>query len=125
MTDWKEQGSEPITDKQHRMLCAVCGCLAKQIQWHGRRLSPDSWRMFLCGTAAGFAMVPAYDRGDGATGFVMLGKSIKGLSKTQAAEAITIGLHIGDQPQEQGIQSQPVRWSDAVLLGLGFNPHDF
>jgi len=42
-----------------------------------------------------------------------------------AANAITCGLQIGDRPDEQGLSCKPVQWSDAVLLGLGFNPADF
>lgn len=123
--DWELEGGGPITPKQLRMLNAVAGDLSKQINWHGARMSKDSWRHFLSGTAAGWQMVPAYDNGEGARGFVMLGSSSLELTKTQAKDAITMGLHVGDRPDEQGLKSQPVRWCDAVLLGTGFNPNDF
>ena len=124
MTEWREQGAEPITEPQRKMLNAVSGCLSAQIRWHGRMLSKDSWRHFLSGMAAGFLTVPAYDRGDGQVGFVMLGKSSLRLTKTQAIDAITMGLHIGDHPEDQGLKSQRVKWSRAVLLGLGFQPDE-
>lgn len=125
---WREQGAEPRTEAQHRMLCAVCGCLVG-LRWKRPdgtpiRLSSDSWRHFLSGQAAGFVQVAGYDRGDGHSVVVMLGRSSKLLTKTQCTEAITMGLHIGDHPEEQGLQSQRVRWSDAVLLGLGFQPDE-
>jgi hypothetical protein len=36
-----------------------------------------------------------------------------------------MALQIGDHPDEQGLKCRPVRWCDAVLLGLGHNPADF
>lgn len=114
-----------MSEKQRRMLNAVCGDLAVQLHWHGNRLSKDDWRHMLSGTVLGWRMMPAIDRGEGAAGFIMLGGSSLKLSKTQAADAITVALQIGDHPEEQGLKSKPVQWSDTVLLGLGFNPRDF
>lgn len=123
--DWKIDGSGGMTAKQRRMLNAVCGDLADQLSWHGNRLSKDDWRHMVAGTILGWRMMPAIDRGDGAQGFIMLGGSSLKLSRSQAADAITALLQIGDHPNEQGLRASPVRWSDVVLLGLGFNPKDF
>lgn len=122
--DWELAGRDPATDKQLRMLKAVCGCLAKQINWHGGYMSADAWRWFLSGCAMGFRAVPGYNNGDGQRVVVMLGRSSKDLSKTAASKAISIGLDIGDQPWEQELKCDRVKWSRAVLLGLGFNPKD-
>lgn len=123
--DWRLSGETRMTEKQRRMLNAVCGDLSAQMVWHGNRLSKDDWRHLLSGTVLGWRMMPAIDRGEGAPGFIMLGGSSLNLSKTMAADAITQALHIGDHPEDQGLRATPVRWSDAVLLGLGFNPRDF
>lgn len=123
--DWKLDGPGGMTDKQRRMLNAVCGDLAAQLSWHGNRLSKDDWRHMVAGTILGWRMMPAIDRGEGAQGFIMLGGSSLKLSRSQAAEAITALLQIGDHPDEQGLSAKPVRWSDVVLLGLGHNPNDF
>lgn len=123
--DWELDGSGRMTKRQQKMLNAICGDLAAQIVWHGNHLHKDDWRHMLAGTMLGWRMMPAIDRGEGAAGFIMLGGSSLKLSKTQAAEAITTGLQIGDHPDEQGLKDRPVRWSDAVLLGLGLNPADF
>ena len=122
--DWKATGEGRMTDAQRRMLNGVCGDLAAQLSWHGNRLTKDDWRHMLAGTMLGWRMMPAIDRGEGAAGFIMLGGSSLNLSKSQAAEAITQALVIGDDPESQGITSPAVRWSDAVLHGLGFNPAD-
>ena len=106
------------------MLNAVCGDLARQVNWHGRKLCKDSWRHFLSGTAAGWLMVPAYNNGDGREGFVMLGSSSLKLTKAQATVAIEMGLHIGNAPWEQGLSCACVKWSEAVLRGTGWNPKD-
>ncbi len=123
--DWKLDGQGGMTDKQRRMLNAVCGDLSVQLSWHGNRLSKDDWRHMVAGTILGWRMMPAIDRGEGAQGFIMLGGSSLKLSRSQAADAITALLQVGDHPGEQGLRSNPVRWSDIVLLGLGFNPNDF
>ena len=113
-----------MTDEQRRMLNAVCGDLSAQISWHGNRLSKDDFRHLLAGTVLGWRMMPAIDRGEGAPGFIFLGGSSLKLTRAQAAEAITQGIEIGDRPEEQGLKCKPVKWSDAVLLGMGYNPAD-
>lgn len=124
MNDWEDVSAGRITEAQRRMLNAVAGDLARSIIWHGVRLDKDDWRHFLSGTAAGWKAVPAYCNGDGRHGVIMLGGSSLKLTRQQAKDAITMGLHIGDAPHEQGLKCAPVRWSDAVLLALGFNPKD-
>lgn len=121
---WREQGTEKMTSAQQRMLNAVCGDLEKQVTWHGFRLSKADWRHFLSGTELGWRTIPGIDQGDGRPTVVMLGGSSLDLSKTQATNAIGMAIAIGDDPSSQGLSDQPVRWSDAVLHGLGFDPKE-
>lgn len=123
--DWDIKGEGLMTDAQRRMLNAVAGDLAAQLQWHGNRLTKDDWRHMVAGTILGWRMMPAIDRGEGASGWIMLGGSSLKLSRSQAADAITALVQIGDHPEEQRLRARPVRWSDVVLLGMGFNPRDF
>jgi len=122
--DWKLSGMAKMTDAQRRLLNAVCGDLAAGIVWHGNRLSKDDWRHFLAGTVLGWRMLPGIDRGEGAPGFVMLGRSSLDLTKTDATEAIQLGMHLGDHPDEQGLQCKPVRWCAVVLGAMGFSAAD-
>ena len=122
---WEIDGSGHMTDKQRRMLNAVCGCLAGKVVWHGNRLTKDDWRHMLSGTMLGWRMMPAIDRGQGAAGFIMLGGSSLSMSKTMAKDAITCGLHIGDRPDEHGLKCRPVTWSVVIYRALGFDPRDF
>ncbi len=122
--EWDLKGEGRMTHKQRKMLNAVCGCL-EQIHWHGNRLGKDDWRHLFSAVAAGQRMMPGWQYGDGRPqGIIMLGKSSLSLTRSEAADAITMAVHLGDHPDTQGIVAKPVRWSDAVLLGLGFNPRD-
>ncbi len=123
--DWKERGDGMMTDKQRRMLNAICGDLAAQLSWHGQRLTKDDWRHLVAGTMIGWRTMPGIDRGEGAPGWIMLGGSSLKLTRSMACDAITVLVQIGDHPEEQGMRARAVRWSDTVLLGLGFNPRDF
>lgn len=123
---WNVQGNGKITDKQKRMLNAICGDLAPQLNWDGNRLGKDDWRHFFSAVSAGQRMMTGWDYGDGRPrGFIMLGKSSLALTKSEASDAITMAIHLGDDPSTQGINARPVHWSDTVLLGMGFNPSDF
>ncbi|WP_312681322.1 hypothetical protein [Stenotrophomonas chelatiphaga] len=79
----------------------------------------------VAGTTLRWRLMPAIHRGQGASGHIMVGGSSLKLTKLLACDAITVLVHIGDHPEEQGLHALQVRWSDSVLLGLGHNPHDF
>jgi len=113
-----------LTDEQRRFFNAICGDLAAQIEWHGNRLTKDDWRHMISGTVLRWRTMPGIDLGDGRPGIVMLGGSSLNLRKAECAEAITMALQIGDHPDEQRLSCPPVRWSDTVLRGLGFNADD-
>lgn len=103
-----------LTEQQRKILNAACGDLADQIRWHGFKLTKDDWRHLLAGTFLGWRMMPGIDMGTGAPGFIMLGGSSLKLTKEQCCDAITQAFLIGDQPDTQGIDAKPVRWSAAV-----------
>lgn len=120
-----EPWQEMLSDEQRKLLNAACGDLARSLTWHGFRLSKDDWRHFIAGTILGWRLLPGIDRGEGAPGFVMLGGSSLDLTKEQCTEAITLVFAIGDAPWEYDpTQTQPVRWSDVVLLARGINPRE-
>lgn len=123
--DWKQEGESKMTPEQQKLLNAVMGDLAKHLKWHGFKLTKDDWRHLVSGSILGWRLMPGIDRGQGAPGFIYLGGSSKDLTKSQASEAITMAVHIGDHPDEQGLDAKPIRWSDTVLIGLGHSPADF
>ena len=120
--DWEDRGNAKISEAQRKMLNAVCGDLARQIQWHGNRLNKDDFRHLFSAVAAGQRMMPGWQYGDGrAPGFIMLGKSSLSLTRSEASDAITAAIQLGDDPESQGIQAKPVVWSATVLHGMGFH----
>ena len=118
--EWEERGNAKISEAQKRMFNAICGCLT-QIHWHGNKLNKDDWRHLLSAVSAGQRMMPGWQYGDDRpTGVIMLGRSSLSLTRSQASDAITMGIQLGDDPESQGIKACPVRWSDTVLKGMGF-----
>jgi hypothetical protein len=118
--DWQQTGNGKLSAKQIRMFNAVCGDL-EQIHWHGNKLHKDDWRHLFSAVAAGQRMMPGWHYGDGrAPGFIMLGKSSLSLTRSEASDAITMAIQLGDDPESQGIKACPVRWSNTVLMGMGF-----
>jgi hypothetical protein len=113
MTDSRNWQDDPKRE-QLNTLHAACGDLAAQIEWHGQRLSKDDFRHLICGTVLGWRMMPAFDMGQGAPGFIMLGGSSLDLTKQQATVALTMAFSLGDDPSSQGLKSPPVRWCRSV-----------
>ena len=122
--DWNQCGEGMMTPKQQRMLDAICGDLSVGLARQGQRLTKDDWRHMVAGTMQGWRLMPAFDRGQGALGIIMLGGSSLKLSRSMACDAITVLVQIGDHPDEQRMRVRPVRRTDTVLIGLGFNPHN-
>lgn len=112
--DWK---TELSTLEQRKLFNAACGDLASQLRWHGFRLTKDDWRHLISGTMLGWRMMPGIDKGEGqAPGLIMLGGSSLDLSKKQCTEAIDMAFAIGDHPEGQGIDAEPVKWCAVVCL---------
>jgi len=116
MKEPRQWSEELSTLDQRKLLNAACGDLAKQINWHGFTLSKDDWRHMLSGTVLGWRMMPGIDQGDGVPhGFIMLGGSSLELNKKQCTEAIEMAFLIGDHPEGQGLNCNPVRWCACVV----------
>ena len=114
--DWQESGKGPMTRKQQKLLNAACGDLADHLRWHGQRFDKDDYRLLLCAVILGERLVPGIDTGYGPAGLVRMGRSSKDLTKSQATEAIRMAFDVGDYPQDQGLDAQPIRWGQAVCM---------
>jgi len=103
----------------------ICGDLAAQLPWHGGiRLSRDDYRHMIAGTVMHWRTMPGISRDGEPRGWIMLGGSSNDLTKEQCGKAITVGLHIGDHPEEQGLRAKPVQWGYSVMRGLGYTDAD-
>ena len=115
-TDWQESGREPMSRKQQNLLNAACGDLADGMRWHGIRFDKDDFRLLICAVVLGERMVPGINTGERPAGLVRMGRSSKELTKSQATEAIHMAFDIGDNPKDQGLNLDPIRWGPVVCL---------
>jgi hypothetical protein len=110
---------------QRRFFNDICGDLADQLLWHGGiHLTKDDYRHMLAGTVMGWRTMPGISRDGEPRGWIMLGGSSLDLTKDQCADAITLALHIGDHPEDQGLPQRKVQWGYSVLRGLGYSDAD-
>jgi hypothetical protein len=72
---------------QNAKMWAMLTEVARQVQWHGQRLSADDWKLvFLAALKTELRIVPNLDN----TGFVQLGRSSSDLSVSEMADLIDL-----------------------------------
>lgn len=99
------------TVPQNARMWAMLTDVARQVPWHGVRLSPDDWKLiFLDALKRELRMVPNLD----GNGFVNLGRSSSDLSKAEMGDLMEVMSAWGS--------SHGVEWSDPALLRE--NPRD-
>jgi len=77
------------TDAQNRMMWDLLTDIARQVRWHGVKLSADDWKLiFLSALNQEMRIVPNLD----GTGFVNLGRSSSKLSVKEMADLIELIL---------------------------------
>lgn len=75
------------TTDQNSKLWASLTDVATQLDWHGQRLSPDSWKLiFLDALTTEMKLVPNLD----GSGFVNLGRSSSNLSKGEFSDLLEL-----------------------------------
>lgn len=80
--------SLPQNDRMWAMLTDV----ARQLPWHGKKLTPDSWKyLFLDAIKREGTLVPNLDN----TGFVNIGRSSSDLSKEEMSDLIDLIAEFG------------------------------
>lgn len=82
--------SIPQNDRMWAMLTDV----ARQVQWHGQRLSADDWKLvFMAGLNQEMRLVPNLN----GNGFVNLGRSSSDLSKAEMGDLMELIAAFGAQ----------------------------
>lgn len=82
--------SLPQNDRMWAMLTDV----AMQLPWHGKKLTPDDWKLlFLDALKREVRAVPSLDN----TGFVNLGRSSSDLSKDEMSDMIELIAQFGTE----------------------------
>jgi len=83
---------------QNAKMWAMLTDVARQVEWHGQRLSADDWKLvFLAALKAELRIVPNLD----GTGFVQLGRSSSDLSVSEMADLIDLIAAFGAR---QGVE---------------------
>jgi hypothetical protein len=102
------------TTEQNRLFWDLLTDVARQVQWHGLRLSADDWKLiFMDSLNQEMRLVPNLD----GTGFINLGRSSSNLSVKEMADLIEVILAFGakhdvmffDGQQEAGGVQSAVR----------------
>jgi hypothetical protein len=90
------------TDAQNRMMHSILKDLSDQVEWFGKRLTPDGWKNMLTGHLAGVELVPNMD----GTGFVSLtkGKPTSSMTKREISDLFELAWSFGT---EKGVQWSP------------------
>lgn len=77
---------------QNDCMWAMLTDVARQLEWHGQRLTPDDWKLvFLDGLKREKRLVPALE----GNGFVDLGRSSSDLSKDEMSDLIELISEFG------------------------------
>ena len=80
------------SNDQNRLLWPLLGCLAKQVDWHGQKLSDDDWKNVLTSSLKKQRVVPGIDGG-----FVVMGQSTSKMGKAEFSELVELTLAFGAQ----------------------------
>lgn len=116
-TDWQESGNQRMSRAQQKLLNAACGDLADAIpKWHGIRFSKDDYRHLIAASVLGERIVPGINTGHGNPGLIRMSRSSLEFTKSEATEAIRMAFDIGDNPADQNLGIDPIRWGQTVCL---------
>lgn len=79
--------SEPTRSlDQNARLWAMLGDISKQVDWYGKRLSPEDWKHVFSSSLRKLEVVPNLD----GTGFVALGLSTSKMSKRELGDLMML-----------------------------------
>lgn len=88
---------------QNSRMWAMLGDVSKQVDWYGKRLTPEDWKHVFSASLRRLEVVPNLD----GTGFVALGMSTSRMSKREMSDLIELVFAFG---AERGVVwSEPER----------------
>ena len=97
---------ETRSTAQNARLWAMLGDVSKQVDWHGRKLSPEDWKHVFSASLKKQDAVPGIDGG-----FVVLGQSTRKMTKAEMSDLQTLMEAFGAQ--------HGVRFTARVDLEMG------
>lgn len=97
-TGWRITFEEaPYTDPQRMKFNAMCGDIARQVEWHGERLTPNEWKHWFDGAWRQLRMVRGLERGAIVFVGTGLGKGKGRKSKATVSDLIELAYWFGTQ----------------------------
>jgi hypothetical protein len=96
------------SNEQNKAMWPILHDLSAQVNWYGRKLSPEEWKDCLTASLRKCKVVPTVDMGDGARGLVVLGLHTSDMSDEEMSNLIALGKAFGDE--------QHVKWSSPKWL---------
>lgn len=90
---------EKRSHEQNALLWSVLSDLAKQVQWHGEKLTKEEYKDLLTAGLKKQRAIPGIDGG-----FVVLGTSTSKMTKPEMSDLITLAHSFGD---ERGVKWSP------------------
>lgn len=88
------------SSEQNARLWAMLGDVSRQVDWYGRKLSPEDWKHVFTSSLRKLTVVPNLD----GSGFVALGMSTSRMSKRELSDLMELISAFG---AERGVE-----WSD-------------
>ncbi|RYE43950.1 MAG: recombination protein NinB [Hyphomicrobiales bacterium] len=76
---------------QNARMWAMLGDVSKQVDWYGKRLTPEDWKHIFSASIRKLEVVPNLD----GTGFVALGMSTSSMSKREMSDLIELMFAFG------------------------------
>jgi hypothetical protein len=94
---------EKRSDAQSRLMWSALGGLARQITWHGMKLSPEDWKCMCTASLKKQRAVPGLD----GQSFVVLGQPTSTMTKAEMTELIDLIHYTG--------AAHDVQWSPTSI----------
>ena len=96
---------ETRSTEQNARLWAQLSDISRQVNWHGRKLSPEEWKHVFTAALKKQDVVPGIDGG-----FVVLGQSTSKMTKAQFSELMELISAFGAQ---QGVRFTAPEYAEA------------
>lgn len=93
---------------QNKLLWALLTDISDQVNWYGKKLSPEDWKAVFTAGLKKYGVVPNLDK----SGFVVLGMSTSRMSKSEFSELIELIYSFGAE--------HDVQWSGDTKLNEEF-----
>jgi hypothetical protein len=94
--------TETRSSEQNARMWAMLGDVSRQVEWYGKKLSPEDWKHVFSASLRKLQVVPNLD----GTGFVALGMSTSKMTKAEFSELMELMSAFG--AEREVVWSEPM-----------------